>query len=72
MKTAEKSWSARQVHEELAMFAWERLRQTGPILCSPLDPRDLLKAHLRMMQEILTDTERYTELWRRIRAKESA
>lgn len=62
MKAEQKSWSARQVHEELAMMAWQNIRENGP-----LHPEVLLNQHVAEMSRILNTPALYAELWRRVR-----
>lgn len=45
-------------------MAWEELNRSSN---RPEDPINLLQLHLRRQSDILTDPEKYRQLWERVR-----
>ncbi len=45
-------------------MAWEELERTSH---KPADPINLLQMHMRRMSDILTDPEKYRQMWERVK-----
>jgi len=60
----DQTWTARTVHAELAQMAWEEMAGAGEL---PDDPTTHLQLHLRKMGQILSDPEKYKQLWERVK-----